>query len=224
MEIRLKTAEEFRDAHVTIEIRVDGQAELEAVHDRLYDRYTIGDREDLLRQVRELTGDLADAKKALTLTTTSRDFNYREVSELKDKIRRMSDQMAGQSGRIEGLQDRAADLEAERDRTVEALIKVRAERDRLQEQLEEARKWSAATTKALGESRDLVEFKTNILDGVQAERDRLANQLKRISEIVNHSDVSEGLNWTPTKISTDLATAVRAIRTVLSSSSPSSQA
>jgi myosin heavy subunit len=70
MEIKIKTAAEFHDSHVRIEIVVDGQAEVEEVHRRLYTAAEVGQAQvseaelvaaPLRRRIAELERELASA-------------------------------------------------------------------------------------------------------------------------------------------------------------------
>lgn len=102
MEIRIKTAEEFRDAHVTIE--VNGiRVPLDARVERLYTPAEVG---------------AAQASEAELVAAPLR----RRVTELEGEIRRMDDQISGQTERAGQLDRRNAQL-------TEELIRRTHERD-----------------------------------------------------------------------------------------------
>ena len=81
MEIRIKTAEEFRDAHVTIEIRAT-PAEAEVVAERL------GEAEKLLARIVELEADLAVAISERSEMNARRVAAWTKVEELEAELER----------------------------------------------------------------------------------------------------------------------------------------
>lgn len=97
MEIRIKTAEEFRDAHVTIEIQADQDEAAEKIE---------------------------NLDKALTLTRTSREFNRHKVVGLEAEVVRLEAELARMADNFNTSQARVRELAAkvreyDRDRKTE---------------------------------------------------------------------------------------------------------
>jgi DNA repair exonuclease SbcCD ATPase subunit len=67
---------------------------------------------------------------------------------------------------------------------------------------------------SLAESRDLVAFRSRVIDELADERNRLANRLSEIQKIIRRDEVNNALMWAPSV----LATALQDIRETLSSS------
>jgi chromosome segregation ATPase len=107
MEIRIKTAEEFQAAHVTIEIKAADQAEAEAVAERLY---TDGEVASLQSSEAELVAGPLQAR-----------INDLEDQLVKSRVR--VNELEGTNTRLvrdrDALRRRIVELEAERERSAD---------------------------------------------------------------------------------------------------------
>lgn len=116
MEIRIKTAEEFRDAHVVIEIRAEEDGGIRVrplVDERLYTASEVGalqasEAELVAKPLQAALAERAD-----------------RIAELKGEIRRMDHQISAQTERADKLNERnaglAGELARERDRNAELI-------------------------------------------------------------------------------------------------------
>lgn len=109
MEIRIKTAEEFRDSHVTIEVRADGHAETVPVAERLYTAREVGDAQaseaelvsaPLRRWIRELEHELAQAAEQHVRSIEAQDRLLRQATEEREEARRRVEELEAELARV----------------------------------------------------------------------------------------------------------------------------
>jgi chromosome segregation ATPase len=120
VEIRIKTPAEFRDAHVTIEIRAD-QDEVQSVANVLDQAERAGKVPALEAQVRDLKSELSGARG--------------RVEGLEDRVRDLTAERDALL--LKGEADRATDHDL--------VIAARAERDAEKQRADENREWAERT-------------------------------------------------------------------------------
>ena len=205
MRIKIKTAEEFRDAHVTIEIVADDQAEAELVAERLYTAAEVGH---------------AQASEAELVAAPLR----RRIAELEARLERghVCTPACRPNAHVafQGRQ-RVTELEAEasqaRRRVIELTRELEAERERADENLAWAER---AEGRLAAFGLDRVSNQRALADA-QAAITSLSGQLGRISGAVHGPPIHRALmtDWTSWSESdaAALTSAIRQVRDALGS-------
>jgi len=161
MQVSIKTAEEFRDAHVTIEIKADRSQILELLRDQV-EAQVQGSSSDwaadrLRDKVHQLEHSLA--------------LRVAEIEELET-------QAAGDAGTIEGLRGRIGDLEADISRRVENAVELEAHQESLRASRDEWRaKFEDTNTRLV----QVINAK-EMVDGVARAERRRAGENRRWAE------------------------------------------
>lgn len=218
MEIVVKTAAEFRDAHVTIEIRAD-QAEMPEISRRLTGAEAVN------RKWAERAG---------------------KVPALEAQVRELRDELNGVRGSSEGLEDRIQDLVAERDALLlkgeadraadhDLVIAARAERDAEKERADNmeaerdalllrVREYDSdrkTEKQRADENRAWAERTEDRLETRTRELDKATKELARIQDKVWKDTLDHAMNHrgNPESISIetvgDLVYAVSAVRSIV---------
>jgi hypothetical protein len=105
MHIRIKTAEEFHSSHVTIEIRADDQAEVEAISERLSDHGPDSGRaraQELAAQVDRLEVKLAESRELVEFNNRAIDAHQADFA----RVHALFQGAARQLGEIQKIADR----------------------------------------------------------------------------------------------------------------------
>lgn len=187
MEIRIKTADEFRDAHVVIEIRAEEDEDIRVrplVDERLY-----------------------DPDKAVEVMTENYQRARNRIAELKEEIQRMDAQISGQTEWAGQLDQRNAQLTAElareRDRNAELVEQlarvdkghvcvadgypseldwaaVRAERDEARERAARRERKIEELTAALAERADRI---AELEEEIQRMDDQISAQTEQADKL-----------------------------------------
>jgi hypothetical protein len=160
MEIRLKTAEEFRDAHVTIEIRATPE-EAWRLSDRLYTAEEVGDLQaseaelvaaPLRRRIAELEKSLAESRELVEFKTRVADDIDADRAKLHGQVREWKLKAQGWDHDRHTERDRADQNKAWAERAelrlaqdaeahAKALDEVKRDRDLRLEELEAAERY-----------------------------------------------------------------------------------
>jgi hypothetical protein len=230
MEIRVKTPTEFRDGHVTIEIRAD-QDEAGSVSRRLTEPsglagrlYTQAENQALEAQVHDLRNELNGVRgHSEGLENRVRDLvAERDALLLKSEADRADDHNLVAAARVgrNAEKQRADENQAWAERTEALLENVTTERDALRLQVEDAERelkgYRAAHVCT-------VECKPNEHTAFQGRKmlTELKGQLVRIQDEVWSPTLDMAvenrgnLDWIPVSIRQDLANAVSAVRSIV---------
>ena len=167
MRISIKTAEEFHDSHVTIEIQADDHAEVEDIS-------------------KALSSSASQDARILELNTTINALRNRIINLEADRAaaRELAEKNKAWAERTEAnLDAEIAELE-----TVKAKWREYVELgERLADQRDEARKRAEQAEAELTRTLDTSQYYVRTMDGLKV-------QLAEIEKIVNHGDVTSAFN------------------------------
>lgn len=225
MEIRIKTPDEFLDDRVVIEVSGTPAEAREAV-DRLIGHQTYS--------IEALRSKVVDLEKALTLATTSREFNRKRVVELENQLNGSRTKVRHQQAAIEemkrvlvaerdqGTKDnkRIAELEADIARRIENAAELERQRDGLRAEVETLSGFRAAhLIKIEGydqdrkTERDRADENQARAERAEALLERAQGKLNEIKKTLDNPAVKAELDK-PVRINI-LASALRSIRDIV---------
>jgi hypothetical protein len=231
MHIRIKTAEEFRSSHVTIEVTADGPADVRSLVTRL-SGVPVTTGYDPERADEAMAENYVRASDEIKRLTDTSEYYVRTIDNLKADLARERAAHVCTSqcepNRHVAIKGRrlVTELEAQVQQLRAAKTDAVNSRDLTIGELETTRKKLETTRKKLAESRDLVAFKNTVIEGREIDFGRehallqeATHRLGEIEKILSRTEVVGSVEFG----TGPRAQAFRDIRDLLSSS-PSSQA